>query len=630
MLDDFYDSLSKPRSVTDLSDLELAHLVLGYVKAHAFLALVNVEEAKKDIYKVKDSFSMQEVMLTAITRAKSNRSVTENYLSGRISKATDVSIVGGNLVMMVAGAKEEIKMERGMYKVSDDKTTEASQCATILVQTFKPEVKTVDKRHISTVPVPTDTSGFLYPRYGRLPDVVRDVYAVSRDVPELHRNLVALISKAATTAEYCQLSVLVPYMAYTSAGSAMTRMFTAVYADATPERAASLSRTGIKLPKNTQTGQFLVRAYAPPPSLKDHYGISEAYTYLAKSREIRGENGGGVSALTALYYHGDIPLSFWRTYSASYNILSVIEGIKQGAPGYPKIKEFSLLESTSISQPVFDILRLNVTTSTFSGADYSVNPNYGVQPLSQKGTYVQFHQKSRNFSINSKGVLTFEKSFNILRDEILRDAKSSLNSLPNATVHHFFHVVACAEVISTCQIVASAHPHAGFVWIYVPPRVIDSYMKVVIGSPKAIKDRETKFANRLVLSNAYKNYYPFHRIPFFKCDKLIPCNPSVTLLRRAASYKNSPLYVFDFVPETDYKEETPEAIREHDEKFSELLAKLQLEAEKAQSVIQDKLMIPVVESMSDFYAQEPPQIVPSTSLIDESVTFAPPREEDGF
>lgn len=546
----FEAAKTKPRKIEELSDMEFAYHLSKVAGNHAFFTLVEGDYKENRGYPVVQ-FSMQQLFAEANVRVKSKRSLTENFLASKLKAAISVTIVSCDMYMeMPAQDRHEVvKMSRGMYDVVDTKVREATVAAAIIVLTAKPEIRKSEKNVVTMAPVTTDTKGALYPLYKALPPNVVNCYATSKNVPEVFSKIVQLLVKTDDMPVHVMMNTLVPFLSHSSTGGEHQKSFTRVHAPASKERAHHYDSAGLRVPRD-DTGRYLVKSYAPPPSLKGDYNLMAAYTYLTTSRAIRGEGGGGITGLTALYYHGDVPIGFWRAYSLAYNILSVYTNStvdRKEVGGYPMISpKATILETTTISESVNGMLRLNRPTMSLTAYTYSRTPNYGLQQLGA-GPFVAFHAIQRSFSLNKKNVLTFEKSFPLVRDQIEGTVSTYNNNLKGAEIHHFFHVIACESILACCTIVPSAHPHPGFVWVYVKPHAVmgKQFLRATL-QPPALKKVEKAFATRMILANSYKNYYPFHRVPFVKCDLAIPQRPSVILMRRTAKPSESVMFKYAF------------------------------------------------------------------------------------
>lgn len=538
-MNDFF-SPEAPRSVKDLSDMELAYYLSLYAGAHAFLEMCSQMNYQDPAFanKCVANYSSAQILMEARARVTSKRAVTDNYVMAKMKGAKDVAISNTQIIVTKEDSGvETLTLERGAYDIIPIKVREATVMANIIVLTQKPVIVTKNGEK-SVQPVQTDTTGSIFPSYKALPPKLLQIYKTGKDVPGIVEGLTTVLQDYKDKVQYVQLNAVVPHLSYASTGSIAVKDFTRVHTKSTPERDVEYMRLearGVRMAKDDDKN-FLIKGFARPPTHKKDDTLISAYRYLQESRAIRGEKGGGITSLTAMYYHGDIVLSMWRTYSLVFNILAIRANCLAQTKNFPPIPDGVILEaveSKGLSQHAMDMIRLSVPTMSNYKFDYSGRKEYGLQKLGT-GPFLVFHVVNRSFSLNKNGALLFTPGYQVIRDHIRNTVSSYATNMPKAQVHHFFHVLVCPDILQRAVLLPSAHPHPGFGWVYAKAEKGGSVLGVMAkGCSQAVYlERERIFAHRLILSNAYKNYYQFHRVPFVLVDQAFPIAPYVFLMRR--------------------------------------------------------------------------------------------------
>lgn len=498
-LDNFYAQEVAITPLTEISDEHLISCMLKLkIATNVFFAAFDLDKIRLKSYP-PSNYEASALMMEAIRRYKS-RAGSRAGLASRIQKSVSTVLTAGALVVQDKVETAELKIVRGTVQTGDNKEDKTLHAFGAIVQLYKPVL--VEKKF---TPVITDPTGTIYPTPTMtVPKFVSDAYARSATGEEIAYQCAAAVKSAATQKAYIQMIGVPPrLLERVQSESKSVMSLTHMYGPASAEVQAMFTKFGVPASNMTvYTGL--------PKVLSDVTNLDSAYDYLEKSRKVRGDSNKGLSFNTANYYYGDLPNSYMRALSIAHNLIWVYQEL---AKRDKSLTALYMNNDNATFTNAYEIVALNMPIASVSAKpEYHKTPipNVGWSPLKKGGKYLVPFYVERNMS-KKKGnsFYSFTPDYPSMNDS-LTVSMSVYDALAIAQGVKFTYVVLTKmdnHIMKNHNWLHSVHAHNGSVWF--------------LPKTKGIKDTtkaEINFCSRLVAANAWKNYYPFHRVPFAKFD----------------------------------------------------------------------------------------------------------------
>lgn len=513
-MDDILTSKHKIKGVSDLSDEDLiCHMLCAGVDDHSFFQFFDMDVLRSRVPE-KTPYTLTILVQEAIKRSKL-KSAGSAALASRLAKCSVAALNNSELVLQVEEKNETLKIIRGTVKIdaelTQSKIAQRNEKDTLthafgaLVQLWKPERDKVSGKYR---PVITDNSGDIYPRPTiELPDFITNVYDTAKAPTDIPVRLANLIAGVKSDADKVKMLLIVPKMLESVDGSTATSSLTAAFSPPTEQSIRLCKSVGF------DGTSFNIMGYSPFPKVSG-YTYESAYNYMMKSRTIRGSDQKGLAFNTASYYYGDIPAQWYRPLSIAHNFVSFFRAVSQ----IERFSDYNLYLDNTFSTFVSasELILLNMPAYSIKQPPFSVGAKYrnghGHHNLTRGLKVIIPIYFSRDVALK-KGKLSFTGDYESMMDSVSMHMKTYDQMISNYELDAVFVVFTtkiCIDVLTKHLFVSSVHAHNGSGWFF--PKITQK--EATIAPEKQI----SVFSQRLGISNAFKNYYPFHRVPLMKSE----------------------------------------------------------------------------------------------------------------
>jgi len=580
----------------EMSNEELAyHLMRKGVRDHAIYSMVAVDMDRWKSMGWETTMNVATLSVMALQRSRETKDQAVK-LASKIASSKYAVLTPLNIFVKESGKEAEtIPMIRGTPLMGDPKEERALIRAEHAISAAIQILPPFKEKDVSAVPkcqaVCADPTGEIYPVAQQVPEILRQVYTGSPDVRNAIVNARG-ICRGQSDRVYCNVMKVLPQFFANLAEASKNKQYSkliSAYAEATNEHKQMYAKRKINEPK-------FMPAYAPIPQLKmDKINVVTAFSYLLRSRAARGYDAKGRGFNTYGYYYGDIPAALYRPVNMVHNVKRIIAELG-GVDGI-------IVDSTFAG--AIPLFRANgIEVYDFMGSIASV-------PLSDK-KYAWITTIHRTVAQTKVGKLQFTPTISELEKHIAAATKNQQLTAKSygVSITSLFHTVACPEVFTLNKYAMrlSTHAHAGGIWLS------------EVESPKPKDDFVEIFARRMMVANLYKNYYPFHRVPFVIADdskfEIFLC-------------KNDRKDDYEIVNYGEVEQDVDE--QEEKSMLHDFQTYLDVQAEKSQGPINDFVTMVGVQKMPDPLEDETDVFeLVAFSKSDAISPSPPPPEEEKY